>query len=372
VKGWVLVSDGGTGGSRDCLVAARGLAAGGYRVAVTVSHPTRLHPPSRFCTRRIEVPAAWEPGYAEAVREAMAAGGYVALIPASEEAMVALGMGLARVADKATLEGAAEAAGIPVPPSRRFASAAEAVAAAPELSYPCVVKPAERRYHAFRADSPEGLVARLADEGAVVVQPYLAQGLRAVAGVMWKGEMVAAEHERWLRIWPRDCGLASAAVTTAPDRDLERRLTTLMDGYDGLFCAQLAGDQLFDLNLRIHSSHSLAVAAGVNLVAILCDLTTGRSVPEVRARPGYFYRWLEADIRSVVGGLRSRDLSPGAALRALAPHPGAAHSTESLRDPGPLAARLVYALGRARMSPDRRRGEPKGMKMAREEVVEGA
>lgn len=371
-RDWVLVSDGGTGGSRDCLVAARGLRAGGYRVAVTVSHPSKLHPPSRYCARRIEVPAAWEPGYADAVRGELASGRYLAVIPASEEALVALGMGHARVAGKAALERAARAAGISVPPSRSFATAAEVAAGAAELTYPCVVKPDARRYHAFRADTPEALMRALPDDGAVVVQRYVGAGLRAVAGVMWRGRMVAAEHERWLRIWPPDCGLASAAVTAAPDRGLEERLAALMEGYEGLFCAQLAGDDLFDLNLRIHSSHSLAVKAGANLVALLCDLVRGEAVSEVRARPGYFYRWLEADARHVASALRSGRMTPGAAIKALAPRPGAAHSTESLLDPGPVAARLVYSLRRARLSEEDRRGGSGVRRMPAEEVSDRA
>jgi hypothetical protein len=369
---WVLLSDGGTGGSRDCLVAARGLAAGGYRVAVTVSHPTKLHPPSRHCVRRIEVPAAWEPGFAQAVGRELEVGDYVAVVPASEEALVALGLGHPRLAGKGALEAAAHEAGISTPESRSFASSEGVRAAASELSYPCVVKPDARRYHAFRADDPEALIRRLPDDGAVVIQPYLSSGLRAVAGVMWRGRLVAAAHERWLRIWPLDCGLASAAVTVAPDRDLEARLEALMEGYQGLFCAQLAGEDLFDLNLRIHSSHSLAVAAGANLVAHYCDLMRGAEAAEVRARPGYFYRWLEADVRHIAGALRAGRMSAWAALRELAPRFGAAHSTESLTDPGPLAARLVYSIGRAGVSAEERASESRTRPLPSAEVIEDA
>ena len=369
---WVLLSDGGTGGSRDCLVAARGLAAGGYRVAVTVSHPTRLHPPSRYCARRIEVPAAWEAGFAQAVGRELEVRDYVAVVPASEEALVALGLGLPRLSGKGALEAAAHEAGITTPESRSFASSDEVRAATSQLPYPCVVKPDARRYHALRAEDAEALMRRLPDDGPVVIQPYLSSGLRAVAGVMWRGRLVAASHERWLRIWPRDCGLASAAVTVLPDRDLEARLEALMEGYEGLFCAQLAGEDLFDLNLRIHSSHSLAVAAGVNLVALYCDLMRGVETAQVRARPGHFYRWLEADLRHIAGALRAGEMRGWSAMRALAPRLGAAHSTESLTDPGPLAARLVYSLGRARKPAEERAAEPRTRPIPTEEVVERA
>lgn len=38
-------------------------------------------------------------------------------------------------------------------------------------------------------------------------------------------------------------------------------------GHEGHCCAQFVGAYLIDLNLRIHSSHSRAMAAGANLVA---------------------------------------------------------------------------------------------------------
>ncbi|MGH2678726.1 MAG: hypothetical protein ACRDHB_10260, partial [Actinomycetota bacterium] len=112
-----------------------------------------------------------------------------------------------------------------------------------------------------------------------MVQPFLDEPLRAVSGVMWREELIAAAHERWIRIWPRDCGLASAAVTVEPEADLEDRLTRLLQGYEGLFCVQLAGPHLLDVNLRVHSSLPLGIAAGVNMVAIYCDLLRGEVVP---------------------------------------------------------------------------------------------
>jgi hypothetical protein len=186
----------------------------------------------------------------------------------------------------------------------------------------------------------------MADDGAVVVQPYVDEPLRAVAGIVWCGQLIAAVHEQWIRIWPRQCGLASAAQTVAPDAELESRLLALLAGYEGLFCAQFVGDYLIDLNLRIHSSHSLAVAAGVNLVALYCDLLRGLDVAPVRGRPGAFYRWLEGDLRHVVTAARDGEITVPQAIRALRPRRGAAHSTESLSDPGPMAQRIMAGMAR--------------------------
>jgi hypothetical protein len=149
--------------------------------------------------------------------------------------------------------------------------------------------------------------------------------------------------------------VATAAETVQPDAQLEERLTHLMAGYDGYFHAQFAGPYLLDLNLRVHTSHPLAIAAGVNLVGIYCDLLRGEEVATVRGRAGHFFRWIEGDIRHVAKALRMGRMSPGQAVAALRPRKGTVHSTESLRDPGPMLSRLWY-LGKAVASRVRGKG----------------
>ena len=58
-----------------------------------------------------------------------------------------------------------------------------------------------------------------------------------------------------------------------------------------------------------------------------------------------FYRWLEGDARMLFAALRARRMRLGAALRELTPRPGAAHSVESVKDPGPMLMRLRHAFG---------------------------
>lgn len=354
----MLVTDGGHGGSRDCVAAVRALASGGYPTAVTVSPGTSRGAVSRYSRKRIPVPRADAPGYAEAIRSEMARTDYLAVVPASEASLLALGVSVPHLTNKASLNRAAGAAGIDVPPSRVFSSGGDLMAAAPALDYPVAVKPAVRTFSAYRAQSPSDLERLSGAEGSVVVQPWLSDGLHAISGVMWKGRLHASVHERWLRIWPRPCGLASAAVTIEADEADEGRLETLLSGYEGIFCAQFSGSYLFDLNLRVHSTHSLGVAAGVNLLGLYCDLLSGRSSPSMRAAPGHFYRWLEGDVRAVAEAVRTRRMSPAAALTALRPRPRAAHSIESVKDPAPMLARLRWALGRMGMSQDQRRSAP--------------
>jgi hypothetical protein len=344
-KEWVLVTSDGPQ-LRDSLVAVRALAQAGYRPAIAVSCGFSLASSSRYCLRRIDIPHHEDPGYVPAIQEELKRLPYLAVLPASEVALLALGVSVPELVDKAKVEELGRTVGIPSPPGRLFSSGEELLAAANELEYPVIVKPAVHRYHASRVESPAGLAAAVLKDGAVMVQPYLNDGLHAVSGVLWRGRLVAAVHERWFRIWRFHSGVATAAETVEPDAELEDRLTRLMTDYDGYFHAQFAGPYLLDINLRVHTSHPLAVAAGANLVGIYCDLLRGEDVPTVRGRPGVFFRWIEGDVRHVAKAVRLGSMGPREAFAALRPRRGTVHGTESLRDPGPMLSRLGY-LGRA-------------------------
>lgn len=100
---------------------------------------------------------------------------------------------------------------------------------------------------------------------------------------------------------------------------------------------------LLDLNRRVHTSHPLAVTAGVNLVGACCDLLRGEEMSAVRARPEVFFRWLKGDVRHLFKAVRLGQMSAGQALRELRPRRGTSHSSESRTVPGPMFNRLWYA-----------------------------
>jgi predicted ATP-grasp superfamily ATP-dependent carboligase len=347
---WVLVTGGGNGRNKTTLATVRSLAAAGYRPAVTVSVRHSMAASSRFCERRVRVPPATAPGYADAVGAELAARPYLETLPTSDAALVALGSPVAALLDKRRLDELARGLGLAGPPTQSFPTADAMRAKGREFTYPIVVKPAAARYQARRVDSVDALCEPLPDNGPVLVQPFLSGGLRAVGGVLWQGRLVAAVHQRYLRTWPVDCGGASAAETVAPDLALEDRLVALLQGYSGVFMAQLSGEYLLDLNPRVYGSMPLATAAGVNLAGAYCDLLGGAAPPTSprRGRPGVFYRWLEGDVRHVATLLRRREAGPWTALRALRPRRGAAHGPESLRDPGPVLARVRYVAAKSR------------------------
>ena len=345
---WVLVVDDGDSQSRTALVAARALAAGEYRVAATVSGPRSLAGASRSVALRIPAPGIDDPAFDDALARALDQGRYECVLPASDAALLKLEPGVRGLLDKAELASLGAAAGIATPESMAFSDLASLSSAADDLPYPVVLKPQRSVWRPYRVGSPEELRASPPPSAPLLVQPYLEGTLRAVGGVVRRGELVAAVHQRYVRTWPPEAGGASYAVSVEPDRDLEERLVRLLGGRDGIFMAQLVDDVLLDLNPRVYGSLPLAVAADVNLAAIHCDLVRGRHPVSRRGRPGVVFRWTEGDVRHVVAKVRAKAMGPGAALRALRPRRGVVHPVESLRDPGPMLARARFALGRVR------------------------
>lgn len=347
---WVLVTDAGDAQARSALAAVRALAAAGYLPAVAASGPYSLAAASRFCRRVVEVPPVDHPKFRATVEAELRSGPYLTILPSSDAALFALDAPVDHLVDKGDLTELAKSAGLPTPPTQVFSSVDEAFAGPQALEFPVVVKPAARRSAvpapSYLASEPGDLLHASEWNCPILIQPYLREDVHAVCGVAWQGRLVASVHQRYLRTWPTDCGTSSAALTIGADGELEDQLLKLLNGYDGIFQAQLAGPYLLDINPRVYGSLPLAVAAGANLVGVYCRLLAGETVPPIRARPGVFYRWLEGDLRSLWTAVRRGEISPGTAIGELRPHRAAAHSTESLRDPRPALVRASYAFHR--------------------------
>jgi glutathione synthase/RimK-type ligase-like ATP-grasp enzyme len=288
-RGWVLVTDGGSGQGRSALAAVRALAAWGYKVAVTVSGSHSLAAASRYCKRRVQVdPVTDASAYKQGILRETRSRSYLTVMPTSDAALLALGAPVKHLVDKTLLEERAHKAGLSMPPTQRFESVEALLDASSPFGYPVVIKPVVSRWPAVCVAEEDELRA-LADryDTPVLVQPFLQDDMRAVAGVMYEGRLVAVSHQRYYRTWPVSCGTASAAETVAPDLDLEAKITKLLSGYDGIFQAQLAADNLLDLNPRPYGSMPLAERAGANLPGILCDLLHGVEYSPMFARLVY-------------------------------------------------------------------------------------
>ena len=289
-------------------------------------------------------PDAHFEGYAEAVQAELRRRDYLAVFPSSDRALLVLGAPVAHLLDKSSLARHAIQAGIHVPPGRVFENGAELMAKRQSIEFPVMVKPLLGR-HGRRCDGPHEIAYWAHHQERLLVQPYLSEPLHSVSGVMWRGRPVALVHQRYLRIWPPEAGGACAAETVDADPGVEAQVLRLLSGYDGIFHAQFAGEFLLDVNPRVYGSLPLAVKAGANLPAIYCDLRRGKDVPFVRARPGVFYRWLNADIRYAIWALRNGRMGPLKAARVLAPRAGVAHGGPiSFGDPGPALAAIRYRI----------------------------
>ena len=332
---------------RIALATVRSLAVAGYGAVLTVGVERSVAAASRYCERTVRVPQVSAPGYAEAIRAELQKHTYLTCLPVNDEALLKLGRPVGHLLSKQELMVRGEKAGFPTPPTRTFDSFTQLTESARDLAYPIVVKPVMRERRAFRLESAEQLERTTLSGGPLLVQPFIEESIRTVGGVMWRGRLIAAVHQRWLRLWPPTCGQACAVMTIAPNAELEDRIVALLEGYEGVFNVQLLGRYLMDVHPRPYGLQTLALAAGVNLVGIWCDLVSGRLVSPVRAPAGVFYRWLAGDLRHMRWALRERKLT-WEGVASYRPHRRTAHGTESLRDLGPTVARIRFHLDRAR------------------------
>ena len=287
-------------------------------------------------------PEADERGFVEAVRKAVAAGGYDLVFGAGDGEVLALSAGrdelnaivpygphddVVRAFDKVTLAEAAARAGLAVPATAR-----------PEDA-PVVIKPRRttvRDLHggplrlrakvAETRDEAARQVAYLESVGAEpLVQQFVEGELVALIVVTDReSRIVAAVQQRTGAIWPRQSGGTVRAVTEPVDSDLLERVSALVTDLKWFGIAQTqfqvppGGEPvLIDLNGRFYGSMALAVAAGPNLPAIWASLAVGDAFPAVApSRTGIRYHWLESDRRRSLNQRRRLVGSLGYALSA--------------------------------------------------------
>lgn len=335
----------GEGQARSTLATVRALAASGYATTVAVPGAASVVTASRHCARAIRIPSVGHDGFRQAVESEIATGNYLTTLVTADAALLALGAPVEHLVHKTSLAESAEGAGLETPPAELFDSPAQLQAATARLRYPIVVKTVFSGAPVLRIDAAAELRGVGNRSGPLLVQPFLRERLRSVAGVVWRDRLVAVVHQLYLRTWPRQCGGACAAVTVDPVPRLEEGLAKLLQGFDGIFHAQFSGDYLLDLNPRPYGSLPLATRAGVNLPSLYCDLIRGTEAPSapLRATPGCMYRWIEGEVRHTVDALASHEMSLRQAAVAWRPRRKVSHGPDSITDPGPTLARLRYA-----------------------------
>jgi biotin carboxylase len=391
------------GGRHPALAALRALAAAGYRVVVgdggeysTVRH-------SRYCTEIWRHPAPRDgeaflgalADYLARRREITAVlplhDRYVALLAANRDrlpASVSLAAADSRVVetclDKARMYALAAEAGVPHAMIREAAGRAELAAAADEVGYPCVVRPAvfggpmpdqRKAMVCTDRDAIDVLVAEWPDPvGSMLVQRHVEGRRHNLWFAAREGEVLATLQAVTLRTDRSDgTGILVEGLTVAPDARLRGYLETLVArlDYTGVGGAQFIvpdhGEPSFlEINPRPagtglpilrHCRLDLAVAA----VQLASNDADWRPDATYRHPVGRRYAWTSRDLYGLGMAISRREVSARGTARwlagaALAAARADVHLVWDRHDPLPALAVLAHlaTLGPWRLA--RRRG----------------
>ena len=255
--------------------------------------------------------------------------------------------------------------GLPPPRSVICSSDEEALAAARELAFPLVVKPARsvtfsagliRQHKTQVVEDANQFEAAVAVVGIpLTLQEYVSKTtIVSCAAVRVDGRLLGLTFARYTRTYPSPVGSAALATTIAPPRLLTQQVEELLGliGWCGIFELELLelGENRFgviDFNPRSFGWMGLAVGVEANLPALWCDHLLGRhSVSPDGAWVGVNYRWEDADILKALAHLRrGRLLSAATVLR---PYKRVVYAHYRLDDPAPLVARILSDLPRVK------------------------
>jgi predicted ATP-grasp superfamily ATP-dependent carboligase len=220
---------------------------------------------------------------------------------------------LQTVIDKAATLELGRRLGVPTPRTALARTVDEALAVAPGLGWPVVVKPAASRvyrdgaveaFHLAYADGPDAVaeqVGRLRGRCAALLQEYRAGEGHGVELLADRGRPLVAFQHRRLHEVPITGGASSLREGVAIDPELYGHATRLLAALNWTGLAMVGfrvgpdGPTLMEVNGRIWGSLPLAVKSGVDFPLGLVELYLGRRLDDV-ARPG------------PVLGVRSRNL----------------------------------------------------------------
>src|SRR5919201_817829 len=308
----VLVTDAGRGSA---IAVIRSLGRAGLEV-IAADHGLRSAGfRSRYVGERLVYPdpALGPDAVVELLHEVAVEKDVDLIIPVSDELLLPLARArerfegvcalalpddsaLAHVTDKwATIELALRV-GVPTPRTTLVRTAAEAVAAAGELGWPVVLKPASsrvlregriERFEVAYADGPEGVRAAMAGlEGrsSVLVQEYRSGEAHGVELLAEEGRTLMAFQHRRLHEVPISGGASSLREGVPRDAELLGQAPRLLHAlrWTGLAMVEFRvgpeGPVLMEVNGRIWGSLPLAVKSGVDFPLRLLELHVGEQM----------------------------------------------------------------------------------------------
>jgi predicted ATP-grasp superfamily ATP-dependent carboligase len=391
----VLVTDAGRGSA---IAVIRSLGRAGLSVIAADHHPRSPGFRSRYADDQLVYPdPALEPDAVVGLLRSVAAEKNVELIiPVSDELLLPLARArdrfdgvcslalpddaaLAQVADKSATVELAQRVGVPVPRTVLAQTTKDALAAAQELGWPVVLKPASsrilregrvERFEVAYADGPEWVEAAMAGfEGRcrVLVQEYRAGQAHGVELLAQDGRTLMAFQHRRLHEVPISGGASSLREGVPLDLVLLSQSTLLLQAlrWTGLAMVEFRvgadGPVLMEVNGRIWGSLPLAVKSGVDFPLGLASLYLANRLPgggPPAGRPqtvGVRSRDLGRELVWIAAVLRRRRRYPfleapprraalSAALRLPLPQDG--FDVFSRDDPSPAVADAVHAVCR--------------------------
>lgn len=382
----VLVTDAGRGSA---IAVIRSLGCRGVHVVAADFDPRSAGFRSRYAAARVVYPSPKErPEEAVAALAAAAREHEIDLIvPVTDELALPLSRARASlpcavaVPEQAALDVAANKErtlalarelGIPVPATTVVETVEEALAAAPGLGWPVVVKPLASRVFtdegvetlevAYAGDTGE-LEARMRAVGGrcpVLLQEYCPGEGHGVELLLDRGRPLAAFQHHRLREVPITGGASSFRESVALDPVLHRHAVRLLSALEwtGLAMVEFRvgrdGPRLMEVNGRIWGSFPLAVKSGVDFPLRLAELylpalRNGANAANGHYRVGVRSRNLDLELLWIGSVLRRQRRYPylpapprrralAAALRLAYPRDG--YDVLSARDPGPGLAEL--------------------------------
>jgi predicted ATP-grasp superfamily ATP-dependent carboligase len=319
----VLVTDAGRGSA---ISVIRSLGRAGMEIIAADSTPGSAGFRSRFVTGTLVYPDPLEaPDEVVELLLAQARELQVDLIiPVSDEVLLPLSAArdrfvglcalaipdpeaLDQVADKAATVELARSLDVPIPKTAVVRTAAEAAAAAPDLGWPLVVKPARSRvvrpdgvdrFSVTYAESPAALQAameRLEGKVDVLLQEYRVGEGHGVELLLQDGEPLITFQHRRIHEVPITGGASALRESVAIDPALLEHATRLMRSlrWTGLAMVEFRvgpdGPTLMEVNGRIWGSLPLAVKSGADFPLGLAQLHLGQhpspaAVPQVGVR----------------------------------------------------------------------------------------
>jgi hypothetical protein len=280
---------------------------------------------------------------------------------------------LSAVTDKQQTLDLASRLGVPVPATRLVHTVDQAVAAAPELGWPMVLKPQvsrlyrdQSRVEAFTvsyANDERRLVSemsRLEGKCPVLLQEFYNGSGQGVELLMHEGRPLAAFQHRRLREVPITGGASSLRESVPLDPVLYEHSVALLAElrWTGLamveFKVAAAGPKLMEINGRVWGSLPLAVLSGMDFPSRWAELCMSgpppQGPPDTEYRLGVRARNMELEmvwLGSVLFGRRRYPFLPAprrwqsAAMLGQLFHPGYKFDVLSFDDPWPALAKAV-------------------------------